>query len=95
MHRSIENQEPYYTCCTHDFCGAIDYVFFSPGFEAIQAFPLEINNGHDNPLPSETWGSDHLPVGGRLLYTKPVKLSCYTVSETFFHFPILDDDPTK
>jgi len=69
-----------FTNVTSDFVGALDYIFFDtaalqqrgrlyipPNFRALNS--KNITNGH--LLPSDTWPSDHLAVGAKLVMQEP------------------------
>jgi CCR4-NOT transcription complex subunit 6 len=57
------SDEPFFTNCTRDFLGTLDYIFYtadSLGVESLLELLDEESLRKDTALPSPEWSSDHI-----------------------------------
>jgi CCR4-NOT transcription complex subunit 6 len=62
-HMDPSSDEPFFTNCTRDFLGTLDYIFYTDNSLEVESL-LELLDEErlrkDTALPSPEWSSDHI-----------------------------------
>jgi CCR4-NOT transcription complex subunit 6 len=85
-HMDPSSDEPFFTNCTRDFLGTLDYIFYTDNSLEVESL-LELLDEErlrkDTALPSPEWSSDHIA----LLAEFRCKIHlCHFESSLFHHF---------